>query len=121
MSSAHCKHDVVSSGLGTAVIGLQGEQQQTQDTALRRDSAQGDDIGDVIAHPHRLGSVCGEISQLHRGVLKPREASLLTRLCGMMVLNAELEQHPGTTSSHLSASLSGVLSSGGVQRKWHPL
>ena len=48
---------VVISGPGTTVVGHQHEQQWTQDAALRGAGAQGDDIGGVVAHPHRLWSV----------------------------------------------------------------
>ena len=45
MSSTNLLHDMVSSVPGTRVMGHQGEQQWTQDTALRGAGAQGDDTG----------------------------------------------------------------------------
>ena len=54
---------MVISGLGTTVVGHQGEQQQTQDAALRGAGAPSDDIGGIVAHPHRLRSVGEEVKQ----------------------------------------------------------
>lgn len=73
-------------------MGHQGEQQWTQYAALRGPSAQGDDTGDIVAHSHGLRSVGKEVKEpVTEGVLKPSGASVLTRCCGMMVLNTELK------------------------------
>lgn len=53
------------------------------DAALRGAGAQGDDTRDVIDNPHKLKSVKISSSQLHRGLLRPRGPSLLTRCWGI--------------------------------------
>ena len=83
---------MISSGPGTAIMGHQSKQQRTQDTALRGAAAQGDDAGDIVSHPHRLESVGEEVKQpVHIRVQKPIVPSLLTKYCGVMVLNTELK------------------------------
>ena len=85
-------HNVVSSGPDTAVAGHKGEQQWTQETALWGAGAR--EITLEVLSPTRTDwglSVRKSSSQLYRGALKPSWASLLTRCCGMMVLNTELK------------------------------
>ena len=77
---------------------------RTQDAAWRGAAAQGDDTGDAVTHLHRLGSVSEEVKKaVTQGVLKPRGANLLTKYCGMMVLNAE------KTFAHVRSSLLDVV------------
>ncbi len=53
--------DVVSGGPGNAVMGHQGEEQQSQDTVLRGASAQSGDRGGFLSHMHELRPVGQEV------------------------------------------------------------
>lgn len=67
------------------------EDQRAQDIALRGTCAESDDIGGVLTRTDCGLSVRMSSNQLHSGVLKPRNPSLFTTCCGMMLVNAKLK------------------------------